>query len=400
MGGGDLNLKKSWHPLTWRNQERIWKERQKAAAEQKKIEQMRKELEEQRQLEEMQRLQEASGASKKKQERLDWMYSTPAAAGGDQRTSDELEAYLLGKKKIDTLLNEKRPAQDQVLSGKMDVFAMSNSKANTYRDTQTKIHLDPMLQIKKQEQAAIEAVLKNPLKLKKLDKAKRHKDGSDSKSRQKHGKDERRKKGRESSNGGSPSDDDDGGHRGRESMRSRRRIDLHDRRAQSQEHRNHIHRRRSRSRDGRVNGHHRSPSGDRYRDERRYRDSHPGRYSDNSNRYHRHRSRSPHYRREDRMPRDDRSDNEERRQQRLREMMNNAQQVDEERSNRVAGIREKEAEEEERERRERLEHSKRGTSSTYLKEVDRQLYDGTNISLVDRLHRNRAYLSKDSNELD
>jgi len=32
MGGGDLNMKKSWHPLLLKNQERVWLEEKKAAA--------------------------------------------------------------------------------------------------------------------------------------------------------------------------------------------------------------------------------------------------------------------------------------------------------------------------------------------------------------------------------
>ena len=57
----DLNLKKSWHPATLKNQERVWKEERKHAEEQHKIEQMKKELMEERQLQELQRLQEESG---------------------------------------------------------------------------------------------------------------------------------------------------------------------------------------------------------------------------------------------------------------------------------------------------------------------------------------------------
>lgn len=30
MGGGDLNMKKSWHPLLIKNQERVWLEEKKA----------------------------------------------------------------------------------------------------------------------------------------------------------------------------------------------------------------------------------------------------------------------------------------------------------------------------------------------------------------------------------
>jgi hypothetical protein len=61
MGGGDLNLKKSFHPLTFRNQEKVWKEEHKAEEEQKKLEQLRKELEEERELQRLHKLQEDQG---------------------------------------------------------------------------------------------------------------------------------------------------------------------------------------------------------------------------------------------------------------------------------------------------------------------------------------------------
>lgn len=32
MGGGDLNMKKSWHPLLMKNQERVWIEEKKAVS--------------------------------------------------------------------------------------------------------------------------------------------------------------------------------------------------------------------------------------------------------------------------------------------------------------------------------------------------------------------------------
>lgn len=61
MGSSDLNLKKSWHPSTFKNQERVWKEEKKKKEEDAKIEQMRKELAEERQLQDLQRMQEDAG---------------------------------------------------------------------------------------------------------------------------------------------------------------------------------------------------------------------------------------------------------------------------------------------------------------------------------------------------
>lgn len=69
--------------------------------EKKKLEQLRKELEEERQLQELQRLQEEQ-TGKKRSERLEWMYATPAT--GSSTSTNDLEDYLLGKKRVDKIL--------------------------------------------------------------------------------------------------------------------------------------------------------------------------------------------------------------------------------------------------------------------------------------------------------
>uniref|UniRef100_A0A3B4FFY3 CBF1-interacting co-repressor CIR N-terminal domain-containing protein n=1 Tax=Pundamilia nyererei TaxID=303518 RepID=A0A3B4FFY3_9CICH len=61
MGGGDLNLKKSWHPQTMKNIERVWKAEQKHEAERKKIEELQKQLKEERAREEMTKYAEETG---------------------------------------------------------------------------------------------------------------------------------------------------------------------------------------------------------------------------------------------------------------------------------------------------------------------------------------------------
>lgn len=58
------NLKKSWHPQTMKNIERVWKAEQKHEAERKKIEELQKELKNERAREEMTRYAEESGAIK------------------------------------------------------------------------------------------------------------------------------------------------------------------------------------------------------------------------------------------------------------------------------------------------------------------------------------------------
>jgi hypothetical protein len=164
--GGDLNLKKSWHPVLMSNQKRVWEEEQKALEERKKIDQIRREREEERQIQELQDLQEAAGG-KKRQSRVDWMYNGPSS--GQAGTTEEMEGYLLGKRRIDGLLkgNESQKLEKNTTE---DSFLATQS-ANTARDTASKIREDPMLAIKRQEQAAYEAMMNDPIKRKMLLKA-------------------------------------------------------------------------------------------------------------------------------------------------------------------------------------------------------------------------------------
>lgn len=65
------------------------------------MDQLRKEKEEERQLQELQRLQEEQ-TGRKRTEKLEWMYATPAT--GSSTNKNDLEDYLLGKKRVDKLL--------------------------------------------------------------------------------------------------------------------------------------------------------------------------------------------------------------------------------------------------------------------------------------------------------
>ncbi|KAJ7596628.1 Pre-mRNA splicing factor-domain-containing protein [Mycena floridula] len=161
MGGGDLNMKKSWHPLLLKNQERVWLEEKKALEEKKKLDQLRKEKEEERQLQELQRLQEEQ-TGKKRAEKLEWMYSTPAT--GSAQNANDLEDYLLGKKRVDKMLSADEHAK--VGASHKSFIAVQN--ANTARDVAAKIREDPLLAIKQQEQAAYEALMANPLRLQEM----------------------------------------------------------------------------------------------------------------------------------------------------------------------------------------------------------------------------------------
>ncbi|KAJ3540316.1 hypothetical protein NMY22_g4346 [Coprinellus aureogranulatus] len=161
MGGGDLNMKKSWHPLLLKNQERVWLEEKKALEEKKKLDQLRKEKEEERQLQELQRLQEEQ-TGKKRTDKLEWMYATPAS--GSAANPNDLEDYLLGKKRVDKILT----ADEHAKLGASHKNFIAVQNANNARDIAAKIREDPLLAIKQQEQAALQALANNPLRLREL----------------------------------------------------------------------------------------------------------------------------------------------------------------------------------------------------------------------------------------
>ncbi|XP_040001052.1 pre-mRNA-splicing factor CWC25 homolog [Xiphias gladius] len=189
MGGGDLNLKKSWHPQTMKNIERVWKAEQKYEAERKKIEELQKELKEERAREEMTRFAEDTGAIKKKDDRLDWMYQGPAG----QVSRDE---YLLGRpidKQITDQYEEPESgpsAETGLLPG--SIFNPATPASNL--DLAAKIREDPLFEIRKREEEKKREVLTNPVKMKKIKEMLRQNlDKKDKKKKRK--KDKKEKKG-------------------------------------------------------------------------------------------------------------------------------------------------------------------------------------------------------------
>ncbi|KAK4683633.1 hypothetical protein P7C73_g6601, partial [Tremellales sp. Uapishka_1] len=261
MGGGDLNMKKSWHPVLLVNQERVWKAEKQVNEEKKKLAQLRKEQEEERQLQELQRLQEAA-TGRKRVEKLDWMYAAPTsgdggAMGGARISEKEMEDYLLGKRRVDEVL-----AAGEKNVGAMHREFIAVQNANSARDTAAKIREDPLLAIKKQEQAAMAALMNRPEIRKQLKAGKKEKEGSkeERKAKRKAEKEERKR-------------DRHHRHRDRDSRSPRSYSDDNEPRTGPD--------RRYRDRnDSRSD----SPRRDRRRDDspRRYRDDPPRRYRDDS----------------------------------------------------------------------------------------------------------------------
>jgi hypothetical protein len=225
--GGDLNLKKSWHPVLMSNQRRVWEEEKKALDERKRTDQRIKELKEERAKEEIQAKLEAAG-SRKRVDRVDWMYQGPSS--GQAGTTEEMEGYLLGKRRIDGLIKGTEHKKLEKQASEESFMALQN--ANTLRDTASKIREDPMLAIKKQEQAAYEAMMNDPIKRRQLlaiaGVGEEKKEKKDKKHRRHHHRhhddsdDERRHKRRRR-------DDDDNGHRSSRSEHRRLRSDSYSR---------------------------------------------------------------------------------------------------------------------------------------------------------------------------
>ncbi|KAK2790805.1 RNA-splicing factor [Emmonsiellopsis sp. PD_33] len=414
--GGDLNLKKSWHPVLQKNQERVWIEQKKALEERKRIDQMMKERQEERQIQELQEMQEAAGG-KKRLNRVDWMYSGPAA--GQTGTTEEMEGYLLGKRRIDDLIKGSENSKLQKSSTEDSFMAVQN--ANTARDTAAKIREDPMLAIKKQEQAAYEAMMNDPVRRKQLLQAAGAETQSSEKSR-KHRKHRHRDDDERSSRHRSRRDDDrDSRHKSRrdddrESGRKYRRDDDRDSghrsRRDDDDRRSQYHKRRrspsaSRSRSRSPPPRHRSRrSPSPYQKRRSYsphprdRSRSPYRPRDESfqskrQSWHNSRRDSPPPRRRDSdgpAPRQTKSTSDEDRLARLAAMQDNANELDQARSNRLAAVEAREKAEREADEAARAESSKYGGKGAFVSGLNRRAGE---MDLSDRLQRGRRNIEKE-----
>ncbi|KAJ6060863.1 hypothetical protein N7444_002717 [Penicillium canescens] len=150
--GGDLNLKKSWHPSLLKNQERVWAQEKRALEERKQIDQLRPPP---RSL----RKREAT-----EPRRLD--VPSPSSATGHY--SEEMEGYLLGKRRIDGVIL-KNDADTKKLEKGSEVVgndAAAGPSVGSARDTMLKVMADPLLEVKKREQAAYEAMVKEAMRRK------------------------------------------------------------------------------------------------------------------------------------------------------------------------------------------------------------------------------------------
>ncbi|XP_065091223.1 pre-mRNA-splicing factor CWC25 homolog [Ochlerotatus camptorhynchus] len=225
MGGGDLNTKKSWHPNTFKNQERVWKAEQADAAEKRKLAELQHEINEERNREELKSIAKKSGLlpDTDGDRKLEWMYKGP------QVNRDE---YLMGRavdknfEKLDS--QEKAGTSVGITQPKNHVehecipFSIRQYKGlegTEQVDMVRKLMEDPLMAIKQKEIESRQKILENPVKLKELhrllknDKSIKEKKGKkkDKKEKKKKSKKKKHKRRGSSSSGSESHDDDDKG---------------------------------------------------------------------------------------------------------------------------------------------------------------------------------------------
>ncbi|XP_077237444.1 uncharacterized protein LOC143879139 isoform X2 [Tasmannia lanceolata] len=146
--------KKGWHTGSLRNIENVWKAEQKHDAEQKKLDELRKQILEERERSEFRLLQEQAGLVPK-QERLDFLYDSGLAVGkGSSDGFKALEPPPPSKVEADTI------ASKTCAPG-----ALFEDKPQSANDAWRKLHSDPLLLIRQQEQEALSRIKNNPVQM-------------------------------------------------------------------------------------------------------------------------------------------------------------------------------------------------------------------------------------------
>lgn len=414
MGGNDLNLKKSWHPQLMTNQRRVYDAEQAALQERKLTEARLEEIRRERQIEETQKQLEAAGGQKKV-DRVEWMYQGPNDGGRDEYSS---EAFLLGKRRIDSVLRGDDMKKVEKTAGPTGETPAPVPVIASARDTAAKIREDPLVAIKRQEQGAYQAMMKDPSKRRQLlaqmgiveEKPKskhrehrhrshrshhRHRDDDyDREHRHRRRRDDSRERSRSPRRYDDESDSERRRKRRRSYSRDRsppKRRDDHDS-GSGRHHRSHG----SDSRDGsRARRRYDSGDDDGERPPRReYSDSR--RYESDDRREGKERRHSPNRKRSQRdlnggSRRPENRDDEDERARKLAAMQNDATELDKAREARLAALAEKEQAEREADDRARANSSKYGG-----REFAHKLHNAAgNGTLADRIGRGRQGFQRD-----
>ncbi|KAG8446555.1 hypothetical protein GDO86_014129 [Hymenochirus boettgeri] len=162
----------------------------------------------------MQKYAEESGAVKKKDEKLDWMYQGP---GGMLNRED----YLLGRPVDKYILDSMQEPESGPSSetGLLPGSIFTATGAHSALDLASKIREDPLFMIRKKEDEKKREVLKNPVKMKKIREMLKTSLEKESKKKKKEKK-KRRKEKRQSS---TSNEDSSEGEKERSRNRSHRR---------------------------------------------------------------------------------------------------------------------------------------------------------------------------------
>nr|XP_029714858.1 pre-mRNA-splicing factor CWC25 homolog [Aedes albopictus] len=174
MGGGDLNTKKSWHPNTFKNQERVWKAEQADAAEKRKLAELQHEINEERNREELKSIAKKSGliADNDGDRKLEWMYKGPQVNREEYllgRTVDKNFEQLDAQEKAGTSVGISQPKNH--VEHECIPFSIRQYKGlegTEQVDIARKLMEDPLMAIKQKEIESRQKILENPVKLKEL----------------------------------------------------------------------------------------------------------------------------------------------------------------------------------------------------------------------------------------
>lgn len=356
-------------------------------------------------------MQEVAGG-KKRLNRVDWMYSGPSS--NQNGTTEEMEGYLLGKvcnfiysllmfhanrlqRRVDNLIKNDENKKLEKNAGQ-DAFLPAPVNTINPRDSAAKIREDPMAAIKRQEQAALEAMMNDPVRRRALLKEAggsaegdrkhrkhRHRDDESShrSKRRRDNEDERRHSHRSRHHRASPSRSRSPHRRSRrDGEHERRRDEDYDRKKDSHGRRD-VPRSRSRSPYERRNKYDERPDRDNSSRSKHYRSRAASSRSQSPDRRRAAPPRNLSQRAES--PKATKDDAEERA-KKLAAMQSSASHLEEGRKQRLAAL-------EAKEEQERMaEDQKRSERGRFVSGLHRQAQDS--IGLGDRLKRSRGGLEK------
>lgn len=162
MPGLSFLAKKGWHTSTLKNVERKWIAEQKEDREKKKLAELRRQYDEEREVMELTKQMRQHTKAPAKADRLEWMYQGPQAI-----QKNDPDQYLLGKPFRE---NEGKGNLKKLLDGDAPGstwFQKTNTKAEQFQ----KVNEDPIFMMKKARKAALNNVLQNPEKMRKIKEA-------------------------------------------------------------------------------------------------------------------------------------------------------------------------------------------------------------------------------------